>query len=202
MSSTKKLHDADELAALRTWNTLWKLQATRWFRMATAAVPEVGNCIQDVNQAIRTLRAENIMSHRREQRLSDWVNDLQAGMYINCVYCGHRYGPDNKVPATMADVLKEHIEQCPEHPLSKVKAELADAELQIEGISATHEENRAQLNKAIEAILEASPYQQRYNGRPSCPFCDEFIDEESTHDNDCIVIEIQGRQREQNNDNE
>ena len=24
------------------------------------------------------------------ERLKNWVNDLQAGMYINCVYCGHR----------------------------------------------------------------------------------------------------------------
>lgn len=53
--------------------------------------------------------------------LQQWVNDLQAGMFINCVYCGHRYGPDDEVPESMADVLKEHIEQCPEHPMSKIK---------------------------------------------------------------------------------
>lgn len=53
-----------------------------------------------------------------------WVHDLQAGMYITCVYCGHRYGPDDEVPATMADVLKEHIAQCPEHPMSALKREL------------------------------------------------------------------------------
>ena len=55
------------------------------------------------------------------ERLKAWVNDLQAGMYINCVYCGHRYGPDTEVPESMAEVLKEHIEQCPEHPMSKIK---------------------------------------------------------------------------------
>jgi len=55
-------------------------------------------------------------------RLKQWVNDLQSGMYINCVYCGHRYGPSDEVPASMAEVLKEHIEVCPEHPMSKVKA--------------------------------------------------------------------------------
>ena len=54
-----------------------------------------------------------------------------AGMYINCVYCGHRYGPDSEVPAAMADVLKEHIEQCPKHPMSalKTRAEKAEATL-------------------------------------------------------------------------
>jgi len=56
------------------------------------------------------------------ERLKAWVDDLQSGMYINCVYCGHRYGPDSEVPASMADVLKEHIEQCREHPMSKLKA--------------------------------------------------------------------------------
>jgi len=61
-------------------------------------------------------------------RLRQWINDLQAGMYINCVYCGHRYGPDSEVPASMADVLKAHIEQCPEHPLSHAKARIKELE--------------------------------------------------------------------------
>lgn len=56
-------------------------------------------------------------------RFKAWVDDLQSDMYINCVYCGHRYGPNTEVPASMADVLKEHIEQCPKHPMSKLKAE-------------------------------------------------------------------------------
>jgi len=56
-------------------------------------------------------------------RLEDWVADLQAGMYVNCIYCGHRYGPEDDVPATMADVLKEHIEHCPEHPASKLRVQ-------------------------------------------------------------------------------
>lgn len=58
-------------------------------------------------------------------RLKSWVSDCQAGMYINCVYCGHRYGSDTEIPSSMADVLKEHIEQCPKHPMSKLKADNA-----------------------------------------------------------------------------
>ncbi|KKN30936.1 hypothetical protein LCGC14_0828870, partial [marine sediment metagenome] len=58
------------------------------------------------------------------ERLNSWVNDLQAGMYVNCVYCGHRYGAETEVPASMADVLKEHIEQCPEHPLFEARQEI------------------------------------------------------------------------------
>jgi len=58
------------------------------------------------------------------KRLQDQVNDLQSGMYINCVYCGHRYGPRESTPVSMADVLKEHVEQCPKHPMSALKDKL------------------------------------------------------------------------------
>jgi len=51
-----------------------------------------------------------------------WVKDLHSGMYINCVYCGHRYGPSESTPASMADVLKAHVEQCPKHPMSALRA--------------------------------------------------------------------------------
>jgi len=59
--------------------------------------------------------------------LAIWVNDLQSGMYINCVYCGHRYGPDPGTPVAMADVLKAHIEACPKHPMSVIKRERDEA---------------------------------------------------------------------------
>lgn len=58
-----------------------------------------------------------------------WIADLQSGLYINCVYCGHRYGPSATTPATlkeasppMAEVLKEHIKTCPRHPMSVLRA--------------------------------------------------------------------------------
>ena len=65
------------------------------------------------------------------KRLEQWVNDCQAGMYINCVYCGHRYGPEDKVKATMQDVLKEHIEKCPKHPLFEAKLRINKLEEKI-----------------------------------------------------------------------
>lgn len=83
----------------------------------------------EAERQILELEAEN-------DRLEQWVNDLQAGMYVNCVYCGHRYGPEAEVPSTMADVLKEHIEQCPEHPLSHAKARIAVLEAGLEGQAA------------------------------------------------------------------
>lgn len=59
------------------------------------------------------------------RKFQAWVRDLQSGMYVNCVYCGHRYGPKGDTPVSMADLLKEHIEQCPKHPASALKADVA-----------------------------------------------------------------------------
>ncbi len=63
-----------------------------------------------------------------------WVSDLQSGMYVNCVYCGHRYGPKDKVPASMAEVLKRHVEQCPKHPMSALKTENATLRRALESL--------------------------------------------------------------------
>ena len=70
--------------------------------------------------------AESTNAALREEveRLERWVDDLQAGMSINCVYCGHNYGPDDEIPVSMAETLKEHVEQCPKHPMSALKAEV------------------------------------------------------------------------------
>ncbi len=55
--------------------------------------------------------------------LNKWIDDLQAGMYINCVYCGHRFESNPEVYPSMQDVLKEHMGNCPKHPLSKANKE-------------------------------------------------------------------------------
>jgi hypothetical protein len=57
-------------------------------------------------------------------RLVDWVKHLQKGTTVNCVYCGHTYGPDPGTPVSMADILKEHIQQCPKHPLAEAHQEI------------------------------------------------------------------------------
>lgn len=72
--------------------------------------------------------AELAAARRETEKSRRWVDDLQAGMYINCVYCGHRYGPDDQVSATMAQALKEHIGQCPKHPMSALKKQRAALE--------------------------------------------------------------------------
>jgi len=68
---------------------------------------------------------QELLNSREEiKRQKGWIDDLQSGMYINCVYCGHRYGPDDEVPASMADILKEHVANCPKHPMSQLKKAL------------------------------------------------------------------------------
>ena len=76
---------------------------------------------------------------KENERLRNGIDDLQSGMYINCVYCGHRYGPSDEHAATvvddgatpsMQDALKAHVEKCPEHPMSRLREQL-DAALEV-----------------------------------------------------------------------
>lgn len=50
-------------------------------------------------------------------RLGAWVEDLQSGMYVNCVYCGLRYGPAREVATNQQDMIKQHIAACRYHPM-------------------------------------------------------------------------------------
>lgn len=74
---------------------------------------------------------------KAEERLAQaeaWISDLQSAMYVNCVYCGHRYGPGETTPVSMADALKAHVEQCPKHPMSALKTRLSAAKEVIAGL--------------------------------------------------------------------
>ncbi|OGM09203.1 hypothetical protein A2Z67_04655 [Candidatus Woesebacteria bacterium RBG_13_36_22] len=68
-------------------------------------------------------------------RLEKWVDDLQSGMYINCVYCGHRYPPGTN--AVKRKVLYDHIRQCPKHPLSEAETKIKDLEEEIKMLKST-----------------------------------------------------------------
>lgn len=78
--------------------------------------------------ALTAERSAREGAEQERDRLWAWVHDLQSGMYINCVYCGHRFGPKEQISATMADALKDHIEQCPKHPMSALRQRLAEAQ--------------------------------------------------------------------------
>jgi len=88
----------------------------------------------DAEHMVMECRAKNTslcreidVLRRENERLRQWVNDLQSGMYINCVYCGFRYGPDDEVAATMQESLHDHIAECPEHPLGQYRKALKTA---------------------------------------------------------------------------
>lgn len=89
------------------------------------------------------------------ERLKDWVNDLHSGMYINCVYCGHRYGPADDVPSTMSQVLYDHIAICPEHPLSEARAEIAALKAEVERLGSEHHCRDEEETRNEFAILDA-----------------------------------------------
>lgn len=72
-------------------------------------------------------------------RLRQWVADLQSGLYVNCVYCGHQYGPVESTPVAQADVLKAHIVACPQHPLGVL----------VDGIERLVTETKRQIDQGL-----------------------------------------------------
>lgn len=125
-----------EASESKSGGELEELRA-RWQRWqgpldaALGLLPDSPSPLRDYIAALEAALAEAATT---EAKLRTWVDDLHAGMSINCVYCGHNYGPDDEVPASMADVLKEHVEQCPEHPMSALKAQLAAAARNAESV--------------------------------------------------------------------
>lgn len=57
-------------------------------------------------------------------RYKQWIDDLQSELYVNCVYCGHRYGRGEITSVSMGDVFHKHIEQCTQHPMFALKKEV------------------------------------------------------------------------------
>jgi len=85
----------------------------------------------------------------RVAELEAWINDLHSGMFINCVYCGHRHGRSREeIPA---DTLRRHISMCPKHPMSKLIDEVQDAIIMMDSPS----QRGLARKKLLEAVLEA-----------------------------------------------
>lgn len=80
-------------------------------------------------------RGLNLATENR--RLRQWVSDMQEGCWVNCVYCGHRYGHEKDTPVAIADVLKAHVEQCPDHPMSELKRRLTKLETALRAAAAS-----------------------------------------------------------------
>lgn len=111
-------------------------------------------------------------------RLKQWVADLQSKMYVNCVYCGHRYGPESTTPVSMADALKAHIEQCPEHPMSKLKAE---HERVLAGVRKAIQECATCAGQGFEYVDDGSG--EDVTGEPCSNCCElrELIDDRTNY---------------------
>ncbi len=93
------------IASRETVDAFYKAVYPEYTRLAMMSNGEE-EVLRDATQTINELR--------------QWVDDLHRGTYVNCVYCGHRYGPSKTTPVSVADVLKEHISRCPKHPMSKL----------------------------------------------------------------------------------
>lgn len=98
---------------------------------------------------IRMLEAE-------VERLRDWVADCQSGMYVNCVYCGHRYGPADQVPVSMALALKQHIAQCPAHPMAELLKYCKASYYAISSLLAVREGITDEFLEGLQADLHAA----------------------------------------------
>jgi hypothetical protein len=81
--------------------------------------------VEELTRWIADLQAGAKADLEESKRLRQWIADLQSGMFVNCAYCGHQYGPRASTPTSQADVLKAHIAQCPEHPMSALLAVVA-----------------------------------------------------------------------------
>jgi len=108
-------------------------------------------------QLLATVTTEEQFLAAENERLKRWVNDLQSGMYVNCVYCGHRYGPQDEVPASMADVLTQHIAHCEKHPMNALRSAIEKIYVRIrewERTDADSMDDQEQLDSAEEMISE------------------------------------------------
>lgn len=95
----------------------------------TGACEECGLCEEGLYG--KDVRHEQAL-HEEIRRLKRHVADLQSGMYVNCVYCGHRYGPSDSTEVTQADALKRHVANCPEHPLARVLDAVSTSEIELQ----------------------------------------------------------------------
>ena len=132
-------------------------------RIYPRIIPEEQKRVEELLLGKITELANRVTTEEQREiaRLEKWISELQSGMYINCVYCGHRYGPDPGTPVVMADVLKEHIEKCPKHPLSEARREIAALEK-----TATEQDNCILHFQARVAALKAEIEKLKFGREP------------------------------------
>ncbi len=75
----------------------------------------------------------------------DWIR------VVTCAFCGAAY--PNGTPETKHERLTQHIMECPEHPIRKVKANLDAAETRMQEL----EKERDRLAKIVETHSKKKP---------------------------------------------
>ena len=62
----------------------------------------------------REVAMETVIDQQRAEieRLKQWVEDLQGEAWVNCVYCGFRFGPVEKFPVSTTEIFTKHLRQC------------------------------------------------------------------------------------------
>lgn len=132
--------------------------------------------------------------HKEIERLDKWVADLQSGMYINCVYCGYRYGPKDEVPCSMADALKQHIETCPKHPMSALKQENADLLFRIKTLDACYQKALKDIVKSSQSLAAAEARERELRGKVerATEYCKDRLGEKVMPDR---ILELLGGEK-------
>ena len=77
---------------------------------------------------------------------------MEDGRILTCVYCGQEYPQDT--PAWGAQVLTDHIRECPKHPMRKAEADIATLRAALVGLVGA--DGKAELEQ-MEAALRSMP---------------------------------------------
>lgn len=118
----------------------WSLQCSqegRYFDLSVMPRVDDGTRLYVNQHEVECAEVRASDAAKKIVQLEKWIADLQSGMYVNCVYCGHRYGPKEGTPTSMADVLKAHVEECPQHPMSKLKRDIEAALAEVNLLNPT-----------------------------------------------------------------
>ena len=99
-------------------------QMPSWLQRVRKVLGTAVDELARLRTELTAAREETVNLRHELTKAERWISDLQAGCYINCVYCGHRYGPDPGTPVAMAQVLFKHIKVCPKHPLEAALKEI------------------------------------------------------------------------------
>lgn len=124
-------------------------------KLESGQVQEAVHGVLDVVSADVAHNAKLLLAQQRIADLEKWIADLKSGCYVNCVYCGYRYGDKSDTPVAYADVLKQHIAACPGHPMSELlKCVQQAADVAFILLQAPARQEDTQLRERLQPLLD------------------------------------------------